>query len=307
MTPTPAAAAGPLQTHQLKAALRARLHRLRLVCDPNTGSFEVTSGSERCTTGNSGMSSRTTVGLQNSLLAQQVDGHRAVHGSYAAAGRLTIGKGTSASETVGNGRSTILTYTDRLYPVVGELTETVAVRDRWSGALGLVGTRSAAALRSWAGHVSQGSGRHLAPQPRPAAGRTRHVPGVLPHPMRRRTDDVPLHRFVTPGPDEVFLNGLRAPGAGLMHVLDHVYNGVGVSSGYVSATRDAEYVHRSLRMAPLAAAALDARYRWRYDLDVPGGIDVNGTLGPASPHPDRREVLFAGGWHLSSSGASNAC
>ncbi|WP_428957203.1 scabin-related ADP-ribosyltransferase [Streptomyces sp. cg35] len=168
-------AAGPLQTHHIKATLHARLRRLRVTGDPNQGSFEVTTGADHRTTGSSGTSSRTTVGLQGSLSPQHVDGHHPVHGSYAAGGQLAWGKGASASETLGSGRNTILTYTGRTYPVSADLTETVAVRDRWSAALGLAGTRAATSLRSWAGRVSPWAADHLVPRPRPAAARTHEV------------------------------------------------------------------------------------------------------------------------------------
>ncbi|WP_375153044.1 hypothetical protein [Streptomyces sp. SM18] len=171
-------AAGPLQTHHVKAAFRARLHNLRVAGDPNASSFEVTTGADRRTTGSGGSSSRTTVGVQNSLALQQVDGHHPVHGSYAAGGQLSWGKGSSESRANSNGRNTILTYAGRTYPVLSDLTETVAVRDRWSAALGLIGTRSASAVRSLAGRAAPWLGRQ-APQPRPAAARSHHVPDAV--------------------------------------------------------------------------------------------------------------------------------
>ncbi|MYR56183.1 hypothetical protein GTY54_07935, partial [Streptomyces sp. SID625] len=131
--------------------------------------------------------------------------------------------------------------------------------------------------------------------PRTTAAHEAPSPQELPHPVRWRDDTAPLYRFADAPPQEVFRTGLRAPGRELPSVLDHVYHGGSRDSVYVSATRDATYVERSLRMNPRGAAALDARYRWRYDLDVPGGIDVNATLGFASPYPDQREVLLPGG------------
>ncbi|MFD0542031.1 hypothetical protein ACFQ1B_01400 [Streptomyces mexicanus] len=172
-------AKGSFRTHHIKAALHGRLHRLRVTGDPNNASFEVTTGAARNTVGSSGRSTTDTFGLQNSLSLQQLDGHGPVHGGYAAGGHLTRTRGSSSSRTVSNGRNTILTYSGRTYPVVGDLTETVAVRDRWSAALGLAGTRAASTVRQWAGHVSTWAATHLAPRPRPDASRTHDVPEAV--------------------------------------------------------------------------------------------------------------------------------
>ncbi|WP_449343903.1 scabin-related ADP-ribosyltransferase [Streptomyces mexicanus] len=172
-------AKGSFRTHHIKAALHGRLHRLRVTGDPNNASFEVTTGAARNTVGSSGSSTTDTFGLQNSLSLQQLDGHGPVHGGYAAGGHLTRTRGSSSSRTVSNGRNTILTYSGRTYPVVGDLTETVAVRDRWSAALGLAGTRAASTVRQWAGHVSTWAATHLAPRPRPDASRTHDVPEAV--------------------------------------------------------------------------------------------------------------------------------
>jgi hypothetical protein len=172
-------APGPFRDHHIKATLRGKLHGLRVAGDPHNGSFEVTTGAVRSTAGSAGKSSTTTIGLQNSLFLQQIDGHHPVHGNYAAGGQYTRGRGSSSTTTVGNGRSTILTHTGRTYPVVGDLTETVAVRDRWSGALGLTGTRAAAAGRRWAARASRRAARQLTPNVRRAAGHTRETPGAV--------------------------------------------------------------------------------------------------------------------------------
>jgi len=172
-------AKGSFRTHHIKAALHGRLHRLRVAGDPNNASFEVTTGAARNTVGSGGSSTTDTFGLQNSLSVQQLDGHGPVHGGYAAGGHLTRTRGSSSSRTVSNGRNTILSYSGRTYPVVGDLTETIAVRDRWSAALGLAGTRAASTVRQWAGHVSTWAAAHLAPRPRPDASRTHDVPEAV--------------------------------------------------------------------------------------------------------------------------------
>nr|WP_237331267.1 hypothetical protein [Streptomyces mexicanus] len=165
-------AKGPFRTHHIKAALHGRLHRLRVAGDPNNASFEVTTGAARNTVGSNGSSTTDTFGLQNSLSLQQLDGHGPVHGGYAAGGHLTRTRGASSSRTVSNGRNTILTYSGRTYPVVGDLTETVAVRHRWSAALGMAGTRAASAVRQWAGHVSTWAAANRAARPGPDPSRT---------------------------------------------------------------------------------------------------------------------------------------
>ncbi|MYR60482.1 hypothetical protein GTY54_31035, partial [Streptomyces sp. SID625] len=172
-------AKGSFRTHHIKAALHGRLHGLRAAGDPNNASFEVTTGAARNTVGSGGSSTTDTFGLQNSLALQQIDGHRPVHGGYAAGGHLARTRGEASSVTVSNGRNTILSYSGRTYPVVGDLTETVAVRDRWSAAVGLAGTRAASTVRRWSGHVSTWAATHLAPRPRPDASRTHEVPDAV--------------------------------------------------------------------------------------------------------------------------------
>ncbi|WP_371934390.1 lonely Cys domain-containing protein [Streptomyces glycanivorans] len=112
-----------------------------------------------------------------------------------------------------------------------------------------------------------------------------------------RDHDGPLFRFSPDGPERVFGEGLRAYGPDMVHLLDHVYGGSSLvpTTVFASTTANRHYVRDSARANPMGAHALYHRYRWRYDIQVPGGIDVNATLGLASPFPDQEEVLFPGG------------
>ena len=128
------------------------------------------------------------------------------------------------------------------------------------------------------------------------AARPRTLGSGLPHAMKWRSDEggAPLHKFSEKAPEEVFRDGLRPKGERLGHVLEHVYKSP-QDTGYVSTTRNRDYVHQSAMNNPGAAAALHGRYRYRYDVVLPGGIDVNATLDIASPFPDQEEVVFPGG------------
>ncbi|MYS26331.1 lonely Cys domain-containing protein, partial [Streptomyces sp. SID7804] len=112
-----------------------------------------------------------------------------------------------------------------------------------------------------------------------------------------RDHDGPLHRFSPDGPERVFREGLKPYGPEMVHLIDHVYGGSSLvpDTVFASTTANRDYVRDSARANPLGAPALFHRYRWRYDVEAPGGIDVNATLGLASPFPDQEEVLFPGG------------
>ncbi|MFJ2008562.1 scabin-related ADP-ribosyltransferase [Streptomyces chartreusis] len=117
--------------------------------------------------------------------------------------------------------------------------------------------------------------------------------------MRWRDEAVPgdhLYKFSHIAPGEVFERGLLPKGRALVHLIEHVYSNPS-DTGYISTTRNPAYVTESVRNNPQSADHLYRRYRWRYDVTVPGGIDVNATLGLASPFPDQREVAFPGGIH----------
>ena len=171
-------ASGPLQNHRFQAAVRGLLHRPRVLGRPAKGSFEATLGSDRTLSGSVSTSSRTTVGMQNSLLLQQIDGHEPVHGTYAAGLQYGWGKGSSASRSLSNGRSTTLSYAGRQYALLADLTEHLAVRDRWSAFAGLFGTGSAAAVQRAFTRLSSRVG-DLVPGPRRAAGRRHTVQDAL--------------------------------------------------------------------------------------------------------------------------------
>ncbi|KUO09356.1 scabin-related ADP-ribosyltransferase [Streptomyces sp. DSM 15324] len=106
-------------------------------------------------------------------------------------------------------------------------------------------------------------------------------PAALPEGARWRLDDDTLHVFSDLAPQEVFRTGLLPGGDRPVHLLKQAADAP-TDSSYLTATRRTDH--------PLSAGA-----RWRYDLEVPGGIDLNATLDIASPFPDRHEVLFPGG------------
>nr|WP_260611364.1 hypothetical protein [Streptomyces sp. WAC04770] len=162
--------AGPFSTHYLKAAVRGELGNLRVKSDPKPGSLEATIGNEHRVAGTSSKGSRTTLGLQGAdMPLQQAPGGPAVAGSYATALQYAWGKGRSVSQTLTRGRNTTLSYAGRMYLVVADAAETVAVRDRWTAAMGAVGTRAGTGISSAAGRISEGFGRALAPRRAAAA------------------------------------------------------------------------------------------------------------------------------------------
>ncbi|MFD8263241.1 hypothetical protein ACFV19_30990, partial [Streptomyces griseoluteus] len=162
--------AGPLRTHYLKAAVRGELHGLRVRSDPKPSTLEATLGNEHRVAGSASTVSRTTLGLQGTdTPLQRAPGQQAVAGSYSTALQYAWGKGRAVSATVTRGRQTTLAFAGRMYLVVADATETVAVRDRWTAAMGTVGTRAGARLSSAAGRISHGLGHGLAPRRAAAA------------------------------------------------------------------------------------------------------------------------------------------
>ncbi|OEV25542.1 hypothetical protein AN220_13165, partial [Streptomyces nanshensis] len=97
-----------------------------------------------------------------------------------------------------------------------------------------------------------------------------------------RVHEGPLHTFSSQPPQEVFEQGLLPEGDELLHPIEHVVAGDGAASAWVGTTADPN-------TGPAAGSG------WRVFLQAPGGVDVNATLGLASPFPDRFEVLFPGG------------
>jgi hypothetical protein len=104
------------------------------------------------------------------------------------------------------------------------------------------------------------------------------VVAITPEPVWRASVE-PLYRADDRPPEVVFAEGF-AP-------RDHrntdlaLYVLTGEPSAFVSTTRDPALIHRAPR-------------DFQYEIDVPGGIDVNATLGPHD-HADEQEVAFPGG------------
>lgn len=127
-------------------------------------------GNEHRINGTASTVTRTTLGLQGAdTPLQQAPGQPAVVGSYSAALQYAWGKGRSVSQTVTRGRNTTLSYAGRMYLVVADAAETVAVRDRWTAAMGAIGTRAGAGISSAAGRISQRLGNSLSPRRAAAA------------------------------------------------------------------------------------------------------------------------------------------
>ncbi|WP_354598858.1 hypothetical protein R1Y80_03095 [Streptomyces sp. JL1001] len=162
--------AGPFSTHYLKGAVRGELENLRVKSDPKPGNLEATIGNEHRVAGTSGSGSRTTLGLQGAVTpVQQAPGRQALVGAYSTALQYAWGKGRSVSRTLTRGRNTTLSYAGRMYLVVADAAETVAVRDRWTAAMGAVGTRAGGRVGSAAGRISERLGRGLDPRRAAAA------------------------------------------------------------------------------------------------------------------------------------------
>ncbi|MFD4763288.1 lonely Cys domain-containing protein [Streptomyces sp. NPDC058439] len=162
--------AGPFRTHYLKAAVRGQLSNFRVMSAPKPASLEATVGNEHRVNGSASTVSRTTLGLQGGdTPVQQAPGQTAVVGSYTTAMQYAWGKGRGLSQTLAQGRNTTLTFAGRMYLVVADTAETVAVRDRWTAAMGAVGTRAGARISALAGRLSEGLGNSLAPRRAAAA------------------------------------------------------------------------------------------------------------------------------------------
>jgi hypothetical protein len=101
---------------------------------------------------------------------------------------------------------------------------------------------------------------------------------ITPEPVWRTTDE-PLYRADDREPATVFSEGLlpREPTDTdlALYVL------TGGASAFVSTTRDSGLIHRY-------------PHEFQYEIDAPGGIDVNATIGP-HPFADEQEVAFPGG------------
>jgi hypothetical protein len=117
--------------------------------------------------------------------------------------------------------------------------------------------------------------------------------------LRWRTDSEDLYVFGPSGDaarEAVFADGLRPSGDGLVHPVVHVRDSGDPGSAWVTASRDIGWLRgRAAGREGATDTAVLGRYGWRYDIAAPGGVDVNGTLDLAAPHPERREVLYPGG------------
>ncbi|MEU1127960.1 hypothetical protein ABZ371_31345, partial [Streptomyces sp. NPDC005899] len=213
--------AGPFRTHYLKAAVRGELGNVRVRSDPKPASLETTIGNEHRVVGSASTVSRTTLGVQGGIMPlQQLPGEQAVVGSYSTALQYAWGKGRGVSQALTRGRNTTLTYAGRMYLVVADAAETVAVRDRWTAAMGVAGTRAGARVSSAAGRLSGRLGRGLSPR-RAAAALQRirdavmfHLPmqdaieaGLAPDGLGTTTPDNLGGGYRVPG----FLRGRRFP------------------------------------------------------------------------------------------------
>ncbi len=157
--------------------MRGELENVRVKSDPKPGSLEATIGNEHRVAGTSGSGSRTTLGLQGAVMpVQRAPGQQALVGAYSTALQYAWGKGRSVSQTLTRGRNTTLSYAGRMYLVVADAAETVAVRDRWTAAMGAVGTRAGAGSAPPPGGSPNGWGvasRRAGPPPHSSASATR--------------------------------------------------------------------------------------------------------------------------------------
>ncbi|MGW5368849.1 lonely Cys domain-containing protein, partial [Streptomyces sp. NPDC004011] len=162
--------AGALRTHYLKAAVRGELDNVRVRSEPKPSSMESSLGNEHKVVGSDTTTSRTVLGLQGGYMPlQQVSGTEALVGSYSTALQYAWGKARGVTQSIARGRNTTLTFAGRMYLVVADAAETVAVGDRWTAALGTVGTRAGERVGSAAGRLSERLGRGLSPRRAAAA------------------------------------------------------------------------------------------------------------------------------------------
>jgi hypothetical protein len=118
--------------------------------------------------------------------------------------------------------------------------------------------------------------------------------------LRWRTDDEELYVFAPAGqasPQDAFAAGLQPLGETLIHVGAHADGRSADDSLWLTASRSIDWLRGQSTATGDAATAgqILEHYGWRYDIATPGGVDVNETLGLATPHPARSEVLFPGG------------
>jgi hypothetical protein len=109
-----------------------------------------------------------------------------------------------------------------------------------------------------------------------------HNCGTTPTPHVHRTDNDPLVRTDRRHPDEIFTEGFQPKDPKGNNDLQ-VHVDQALPGNLVSTSRDLEGV---------------GRYPWKYDIDAPGGIDINATAtryGNVEPNWPENEIAFPGG------------
>ncbi|MGH9117582.1 MAG: scabin-related ADP-ribosyltransferase [Acidimicrobiales bacterium] len=111
-----------------------------------------------------------------------------------------------------------------------------------------------------------------------AVDRSVDIFAITPEPVWRVSDET-LYRADNRSPETIFAEGFAPRDPGNMDLAWYVT--ANVPSGFVSTTRDSGLIHTEPR-------------HFQYEIDVPGGIDVNATLGPHD-HAYEQEIAFPGG------------
>ncbi|MEV4892038.1 hypothetical protein AB0K48_21905 [Nonomuraea sp. NPDC055795] len=123
----------------------------------------------------------------------------------------------------------------------------------------------------------RGPGNHL----ESAADKNVDVSSITPYPIWRR-DRPPVYRAEDRSPDEIFERGLRPRDPSMTNLSD-----------YVLKAKPSAFVGTSTRMD--IDNAVPRRYV--YEVDAPGGIDVQDTVKAARHLAHEREIAFPGGVH----------
>ncbi|MDP4505748.1 scabin-related ADP-ribosyltransferase [Nonomuraea turcica] len=114
-----------------------------------------------------------------------------------------------------------------------------------------------------------------------AADKSVDVRSITPYPIWRR-DREPVYRASDSSPDEIFEQGFHPRDPSMTNLSDHVLK-----------SRPSAFVGTSTRMD------IDAAFPRRhvYEVDAPGGIDVQETVRAAPHLSHEREIAFPGGVH----------
>ncbi|MFI6297071.1 hypothetical protein ACIBEJ_36140 [Nonomuraea sp. NPDC050790] len=123
----------------------------------------------------------------------------------------------------------------------------------------------------------RGPGNHL----ESAADRSVDVRSITPYPIWRR-DRPPVYRAEDRAPEEIFEQGLRPRDPSMTNLSDYVLKG-----------RPSAFVGTSTR------TDIDNAFPrpYVYEVDAPGGIDVQDTVKAAAHLSHEREIAFPGGVH----------